>query len=151
MIVLSIWLQICKSNEFFFFAKRNVHARKIGRASEVLCARARLIGIGQQFFKACTKLFLSFIKMHNIIQIDRLRYAKIWGKRSLETKFHDTINNCSEKRENLKPQRSLWDLFLLCLHFRRSPEKIFSQVAVLKFCKMPWKTSVVDFCFSWRT
>ena len=55
--------------------------------------------------------------MDNIIQIKRLRYTKICGERRL---FHDLLNNCPGKSENLK----------------------------LKFRKIPWKTPAVDFCFS---
>ena len=40
LIVLSIWVEICRSNEFCFFVKQNVHARKIGRALEVLRDRS---------------------------------------------------------------------------------------------------------------
>ena len=69
------------------------------------------------------------IKIDNIIQIERLRHAKICGERRL---FHNLINNCSGKSENLKPQGSLRVLFLLCFLFRSSPSKRLSKVAVLK-------------------
>ena len=41
--------------------------------------------------------FLRFIKLQNIIQTERLRYAKICQKRRLEIKFHDLKNNCPGK------------------------------------------------------
>ena len=88
--------------------------------------------------------------MYNIIQIERLRYRKICGERRLEIKLHDLINNCPGKSENLKPQGSLRALLLFCFLFRRSPQKLFSKVAVLKFREIPRKTHAVDFCFSCR-
>ena len=45
LIVLSISLEICRSNEFFIFPKQNVCARKIGCASEVLPAQVHPISI----------------------------------------------------------------------------------------------------------
>ena len=44
-IVLPIQLKIYRSNDFFFFTRQNVRARKIGRVPEVLRARTRPIGI----------------------------------------------------------------------------------------------------------
>ena len=67
--------------------------------------------------------------MDNIIQINRLRYAKMWGERL----FHDLLSICPGKSENLEPQRSLRVLLLLCFLFGASPRKLFSKVAVLKF------------------
>ena len=49
-IVLPIPMKTCRSNVFFFFAKPNVHARKIKRVSEVLRAGTRPIGIGRAIF-----------------------------------------------------------------------------------------------------
>ena len=40
-IVLPIRLKTCRSNAFFFFIRRNVRARKIGRVSEILRAQVR--------------------------------------------------------------------------------------------------------------
>ena len=82
--------------------------------------------------------------MDNITQIERLRYAKICTERTL---FHDLINNCPWKSENLKQQGPLRVLLLLCFLFRSSPPKLFSKVAVLKFRKIPFETPAVDFCF----
>ena len=64
--------------------------------------------------------------------------------------FHDLINNCPRKNENLKPKGSLCVLLLPCFLFRSSLPKLFSKVAVLKFCKTPLETPTVDFCFSCR-
>ena len=86
--------------------------------------------------------------MDNIIQIGRLRYAKICGERTL---FHDLINNCPRKSEKIKRRGSLRVLLLLWFPFRSSPPKLFSKVAVLKLCKIPLETPAVDFCFSCRT
>ena len=61
--------------------------------------------------------------MDNIIQIERLRYT-ICGERTL---FHDLINNCPGKSENLKPQGLLRVLLLLCFLFRRSLPKIILE------------------------
>ena len=83
--------------------------------------------------------------MDNIIQIGRLCHVKICGERRL---FHDLINTCPGKSENLKPPGSLRVLLLLCFLFRSSPPpKLFSKVAVLKF----HKALLVDLCFSYRT
>ena len=59
--------------------------------------------------------------MDNIIQIERLLYAKICGERRL---FHDITNNCPGKCENLKPQRSLCTLHVFCFIFRSSPSYV---------------------------
>ena len=88
-----------------------------------------------------------FFKMDNIIQTERLRYAKICRERRL---FHGLINKCSSKSENLKPQGSLRTLSLFCFLFRSSPRNLLSKVAVLKFRKITWKTPAVDCCFSYR-
>ena len=56
--------------------------------------------------------------MDNIIQIERLRYVNICGERTL---FHELINNCLGKSENMKPQGSLRVLPLLCFPFRSIP------------------------------
>ena len=56
--------------------------------------------------------------MDNIIQIERLRYMKICGERTL---FHDLINNCPGKSENMKPQGSL------CVLLFFSPTIIFES------------------------
>ena len=72
--------------------------------------------------------------MDNIIQIERLCYAKICREKIC---FHDLINNYSGKSENLNPQESLRVLLLLCFLFRSSPPKLFWTVAVLKFRKIP--------------
>ena len=89
--------------------------------------------------------------MKNIVQIERLHYAKIYGERTL---FHDLTNNCSGKSENLKPQGSLRVLLILCFLLRSSPPppppKLFSKVAVLKFRKILLEAHGVDFCFSCR-
>ena len=85
--------------------------------------------------------------MDNIIQIERLRYAKLYGERTL---FLESINNCPGKSENMKPQGSLRVLLLLCFPFRSSPQKLFSKAAVLKLRKFSLETPAVDFCFSCR-
>ena len=79
-----------------------------------------------------------------LIQIEKLCYAKICGERTL---FHDFVNNCPGKIENLRPQGSLCVLLLYFL-FRSSSQKVLLKVAVLKFCKIPLETPVVDFCCS---
>ena len=86
--------------------------------------------------------------MDNIIQSERLRYAKICEERTL---FHGLINNCHGKSKNLKLQGSLRVLFLLCFSFRSSPPKLFSKLAVIKFRKLPLETPAVDFYFSCRS
>ena len=68
--------------------------------------------------------------MDNIIQIERLRYAKICGERTL---FHDLINNCLGKSENLKLQGSLRVLLLLCFLLRSSPPKLLLCLLSLEF------------------
>ena len=45
-IVFPVCLKTCRCNGFFVFTRQNVSARKIGRVSEVLCARV-------QFIQAC--------------------------------------------------------------------------------------------------
>ena len=60
--------------------------------------------------------------MHNIIEIEKLRHARICGERTF---FRDLKNNCPGKSENLKPQRSMRVLLLLCFLFRSSPPKLF--------------------------
>ena len=82
--------------------------------------------------------------MDNIIQIERIHYAKICGERRL---FQGLINNCPGKCESLKPQGSLRALLFLCFLFISSPKKLFSKVAVLKFRKIPLETPTVDFLF----
>ena len=52
-IVLPIQLKTCSSNDFFLFTRESVRARNIGRVSEVLRARPRLIASGAQFIQAC--------------------------------------------------------------------------------------------------
>ena len=77
--------------------------------------------------------------MDNIIQIERLHYEKICGKKTL---LHDLINSCHGKSENLKPQRSPHVLLLLCFLFRSSPPKIILESIVdLKFWKIPLESS----------
>ena len=71
--------------------------------------------------------------MDNIIQVEKIRYAKIYVERTL---LHDLMNNCPGKSENLKPKGSLRVFLLLCFLFRSSPQKLFSKVAALKFCKI---------------
>ena len=90
-----------------------------------------------------TKIFLWYIKMNNINHIERLRFVKTGGERTL---FHDIIYNCPGKSENLKPQGPL-RVLLLCFLLSSSPPKLFSKVAVLKFGKIPLETLSVDFCF----
>ena len=68
--------------------------------------------------------------MDKIIQIERLRYAKILGERTLS---QDLINNCPEKSENLKPQVSLRPPLF---SFQKWPSKLISKVAVLKYRKI---------------
>ena len=43
-----------------------------------------------------------------------------------------------------------FSIFLLCYLFRNSHPKLFSKIAVLKFCKITLKTPMVDFCFNGR-
>ena len=57
--------------------------------------------------------------MDNIIQIERHRSAKIFGERTL---FHDLINNCPGKSENLRQQGSL-HVHLLLFSFQKQPPK----------------------------
>ena len=59
IIVFSIRLEICRWNEFFFFTKQNMRARKIRRVSEVLRAWARPIDIGCAI---CSGLRIWYIK-----------------------------------------------------------------------------------------
>ena len=59
--------------------------------------------------------------MDNIIQIEKLRYARMFR---VKTFFHDLINHCLEKSENLKPQGSPRAL--------KQPQKVFVNVAVRK-------------------
>ena len=89
-----------------------------------------------------------FKNFESKVQIGRLRYAKICGERTL---FHDLINNCPRKSENIKRRGSLRVLLLLWFPFRSSPPKLFSKVTVLKLRKIPLETPAVDFCFSCRT
>ena len=95
-----------------------------------------------------TEPFLRHIKLDKIIQIKRLHYAKFCGEKKL---FHDLINICPGKSENLKSQESLCIFLLHCFLFRSWSLKLFSKVAVLKFHKTPLETQVMDFCFSCRT
>ena len=81
--------------------------------------------------------------MNNINHIERLRFVKTGGERTL---FHDIIYNCPGKSENLKPQGPL-RVLLLCFLLSSSLPKLFSKVAVLKFGKIPLETLSVDFCF----
>ena len=76
--------------------------------------------------------FLSFIKTDDIVQIERIRFAKICGERRL---FYELINICNGKSKTLKSQGSLRILPFSCFLFRSSPRKFFSRVAVLKFRK----------------
>ena len=85
--------------------------------------------------------------MNNIIQIERFRYVKICGERRL---FRDFKNNCPRSSENLKPKEQCAPFSIFVFFSEAAPEKLFSKVAVLKFRKIPWKTPVVDFCFSCR-
>ena len=85
--------------------------------------------------------------MGNIIQIERLCYAKICWEKAL---LYGLINNCLGKSKNLKPQGSLCVLPLVSFLLRNSPQKLFSRLSVLKFCKIPLETLAVDFCFSCR-
>ena len=59
-------------------------------------------------------------------------------------------NNCPGKSENLKPQGSL-NILPLWLFSEAGPlwEKKW-EVAVIKFCKIQWKTPTVYFCFIYR-
>ena len=82
--------------------------------------------------------------MDNIIQVEKIRYAKIYVERTL---LHDLINNCPGKSENLKRKGSVRVLLLLCFLFRSSPQKLFSKVAALKFCKIPLE-NLRWICFS---
>ena len=74
--------------------------------------------------------------MDNIIQIEKLRYARMFR---VKTFFHDLINHCLEKSENLKPQGSPRAL--------KQPQKVFLNVAVRK---IPLEAPAVDFCFCYR-
>ena len=56
--------------------------------------------------------------MDNTIQIKRFHYTKFCER----TLFHDLINNCLGKSENLKPQGSLH--VLLLFSFQKQPPKI---------------------------
>ena len=70
--------------------------------------------------------------MDNIVQTERLRFAKISGERRL---FHDLINICPGKSKTLKPQGSLRIFLFLCFLFRSNPQKLLSKVPALKFRK----------------
>ena len=59
-ILLSIWLIICRSNEFFFCTNQNVSARKIGCTSEVLLARGRPTSIACAIFPSLLTAFTNF-------------------------------------------------------------------------------------------
>ena len=77
---------------------------------------------------------------------------ELW-KRRLENKFHDLINNGPGKvktwfhKVHYAPVSS-------SVFFSEAtpppPQGLLSKVTVLKFHKTPWKTPVVDFCFSCR-
>ena len=53
--VLPIQLKTCRSNAFFFFARQNVRAQKIGLVLKVLHAQARLICIEGAIFPGLEK------------------------------------------------------------------------------------------------
>ena len=103
----------------------------------IICLRNQMFPPLNFDSKSCTtKHFLMFFKMDNMIQTERLRYAKICRERRL---FHGLINNCSSKSENLKPQGSLSTLPLFCFLFRSSPRNLFSKVVVQNFAKLRGK------------
>ena len=87
--------------------------------------------------------------MDNIIQTERIHYEQICGERRSEIRFHDLMNNCPGKNKNLQPQGSI-SPFFSSVFFSEAPTKRFSRKTVLKFRKIPWKTSVsvVIFCLS---
>ena len=64
----------------------------------------------------------------NIVQIERLFYAKICGERRL---FHDFINICPGKSKNLKPQGSLRTLLFL-FSFQKQPSRIILESSCSK-------------------
>ena len=65
--------------------------------------------------------------MDNVIQIEKLRYARMCGEKTL---FHDLINQPEGSPRALK-----------------QPLIVFLNVAVRK---IPLETSAVDFCFCYR-
>ena len=82
--------------------------------------------------------FLRYVKIDNIIQIERLRYVKIRGEKRF---FHDSINNRPVKSEYLKPHGSLCVHLLLCFLFRSSPlKKIILESSCSIICKTPLET-----------
>ena len=70
-----------------------------------------------------------FKNFESKVQIGRLHYAKICGERTL---FHDLINNCPRKSENIKRRGSLRVLLLNWFPFRSSPPKIILQSSCSK-------------------
>ena len=63
-IGLPIQLKTCRSSVFFFFARLNVRARKIGRVSEVFRTRACLIGIGHAICPGLSEVCLGHIPVN---------------------------------------------------------------------------------------
>ena len=79
--------------------------------------------------------------MDNIIQIERLRSAKICGERRVEIKFHDLTNNWPGESGNLKSQAH-------CVPFSSSD---FFQLQALKnilksSCSQVSQNSVENTC-----
>ena len=113
VIVLSVWLEICRSNEFFFFTKQNMRAQKIEGPSEVLHSRARPIGIGRAICPGlmpvyCRKIYWkTFIITENTI--------KHWNKNK---KNENVILTYSILYKNLKRQLSM-------VSHSRNPQPIF--------------------------
>ena len=83
--------------------------------------------------------------MDNIVQIERLSYAKICGEKRL---FYDLINTCPGKRKNLKLQGSL-PILLFLFSFQKQPPRIILETKYSKISQK--KTPALDFCFSCRT
>ena len=103
-IVLSIRLKTCRSNGFFFFMSKNVHAQKIEHVSEVLSAPVRLIGIGRAICQGLnisrrkgsqTMKFGQFIEynMRNIFP--EKSYTKYGGKTNYRPCFRTLLLSIS--------------------------------------------------------
>ena len=85
-----------------------------------------------------------FLRMENITQIKTLHYAKIWEERRL---FHDFINNCPGKNENLKPHGSL-RVFSSTNIFSEAAPKIILEIRCSKISRNSVESTRGGFLFS---
>ena len=72
--------------------------------------------------------------MDSIIQVEKIRYAKIYVEQTL---LHDLINNCSGESEKPETKRVTACLSPPLFSFQKQPQKLFSKLAALKFCQIP--------------